>query len=113
MRKLRAYFVRIGGLFNKRRRELELAQELESHVQMHIEDNLRLGMSPEEARRQALVKFGGIEATKEAYREQGGIPWLETVWQHIRYGARQLRRNPGFTFMAVPTLALGIASTTA
>jgi len=112
MRHLRAWLLRIFGIIPSQRQEQDFSDELASHLQMHIDDNLRAGMSPEQARRDAYLRLG-VERTRQAHREGRTIPFLETLLQDIHFTFRQLRRNPGFTAVAVLMLGLGIGSSIA
>ena len=113
MRKLRGWFLRLWGITDRDAHEEQFAEEIETHMQMHIADNLRSGMSPEEARKQAILKLGGVETTKQAYRDANTLPFLEALWLDLRYSMRQLRRNPSFTAAAILVLTLGIGATVA
>lgn len=113
MKTIRAWAIRLSGLFSKARREKEMAEELESHLAMHVADNLRAGMPPEEARRQAMLTLGGLENVKEAYRDRSTAPFLEHLAMDVRFTFRQLRKNPGFAATAVLVLGLGICASAA
>jgi predicted permease len=108
----REFFTRLRFLL-RRRRQAELDDELQFHVEQATEANLAAGMTPDEARRRALVDFGGVERTREQCHEQRPGWWLGTVAQDVRYALRGFRRNPAFTITVIATLALGIGATTA
>ena len=104
---------RAANVFRRRHLEDDLDAEMHSHLEMAVDANLGKGLSAEEARREALRSFGGMERTKEQYREQRGLPMIETTLQDLRFGLRILRRSPGFSVLAILCLTLGIGANAA
>src|ERR1700674_675630 len=115
MREFFGTFIRrlAAALFRRRRLEDDLDEEVRSHLELAVELNMGKGMSAEDARREALRSFGGVERSKEMYRDQRGLPMIETAWHDLRFGFRMLRRSPGFSLLAILCLTLGIGANAA
>ena len=110
MPKLRAFWIRLSGFFARRRKEGDLDAELESHIEMHTEDGIRAGLTPEDARRQAVIRLGGVEQTRQAVRERRGLPWLESFLRDVAYGLRTLGKHRVATAAAILSIGLGIGA---
>src|SRR5437764_12511089 len=113
MPQFRAWFTRLVGLFSKNRRDAEMAEEIQAHVDLLTERNIAAGMLPHEARNAALRQFGGVEQVKEIAREQRTWRWADEFLQDLRFGARMLWRTPGFSILAILCLTLGIGTNAA
>src|ERR1700719_5310524 len=101
MRFLRRFFTRLRNLATRRTDDERLREEIEEHIALQTAENLRAGLSPVEARRQAMLKFGGVEAIKEDYRAERGLQLIEHFLRDVRFAVRLLRKSPGFTIVAI------------
>src|SRR6266568_4956124 len=104
---------KVQGLFQKQKLDAEMDEEMRTHIEMRTREHIQAGMPPDHARHAAMRQFGWMESIKETCREQRGVTWLEHLIQDLGYGARMLRKNPGFTAVAILALAIGIAVNTA
>ena len=110
MNGLRRMLSRLRGVLSRDGSDIAFDAELESHLQLHVDDNVRAGMSPVEARREAVLALGGLEPARQRYREQSSLPWVEHLGQDLRFALRHLIKAPGFTVTALLTMTLGFGA---
>jgi predicted permease len=110
---LRRFFIRLSNFAAGRRADQRLREELAEHVAFRTDENLRAGMSPSEARRQAVLKLGAAEAIREDHHAEQTLPFVENLFQDLRFAVRMLLRSPGFSLIVIATMALGVGATTA